>query len=54
MANFCSNCGTPITGNPKFCPECGTSLSTPNVDSSQESQSPLTNLQPSSKKEDKV
>ena len=54
MGNFCSNCGTPITGNPKFCPECGTPLSTPTIESAQMSQSSSSNLQSSLKKEDKT
>ncbi len=25
--NFCSNCGVKTSGNPKFCPQCGQSVS---------------------------
>ncbi|MDR1805518.1 MAG: zinc ribbon domain-containing protein [Clostridium sp.] len=31
MANFCSNCGTPISGTGKFCSECGQPLTAPQI-----------------------
>ena len=31
MAHFCRNCGTPLNERAKFCPKCGTAVSTANL-----------------------
>jgi uncharacterized membrane protein YvbJ len=29
--NFCSGCGVSLSNNPKFCPQCGQSISGPEI-----------------------
>ena len=36
MANFCRNCGSPLTNDNKFCPNCGEDISHPNYNREQE------------------
>ena len=42
MANFCPNCGAPLTGSPKFCPACGAAIAdaSPVVPASQGTSNP--------------
>lgn len=40
MANFCTNCGAPLTGNPNFCSACGASLATTAAAAPQAPQTP--------------
>jgi len=54
MANFCSNCGSPIAEGAKFCPNCGAALSNTYANTPSESQ-PLQDFTNTPKeKEDKV